>query len=79
MKGNFFLNVQLPEGASVARTSEAVRRVEAMLNAMPQVQDVFAVVGFSLLDGANEPNAAFLLAKLKPFEDRRRVGTRPTR
>ena len=79
MKGNFFLNVQLPEGASVARTSEAVRRVEAMLNAMPQVQEVFAVVGFSLLDGANEPNAAFLLAKLKPFEDRRRVGIRPTR
>jgi multidrug efflux pump subunit AcrB len=72
-QGAFFLNVQLPEGASVARTSEAVRRVEAMLNAMPQVQDVFAVVGFSLVDGANEPNAAFLLAKLKPFEDRRKV------
>src|SRR5580704_15378690 len=40
---------------------------------MPQVQDVFAVVGFSLLDAANESNAGFMLAKLKPFEDRRRA------
>jgi hydrophobe/amphiphile efflux-1 (HAE1) family protein len=69
-QGAFFLNVQLPDGASVARTSEAVRRVEQMLKSMPQVQDVFAVIGFSLLDAANEANAAFLVAKLKPFEDR---------
>ena len=70
-QGAFFLNVQLPDGASVARTSETMRQVEAMLKKMPQVQDVFAVIGFSLLDGANEPNTAFAVAKLKPFEDRR--------
>src|SRR5258708_23465253 len=72
-QGAFFLNVQLPDGASVARTSETVRQVEQVLKSMPQVQDVFAVVGFSLLDSANEANTGFLLAKLKPFEDRRRV------
>ncbi len=69
-QGAFFLNVQLPDGASVARTSETVRRVEDVLRSMPQVQDAFAVVGFSLLDSANESNTAFLVAKLKPFEDR---------
>ncbi len=69
-QGAFFLNIQLPDGASVARTSETVRQVEAMLKAMPQVQDVFVVVGFSLLDAANASNAAFAVAKLKPFEDR---------
>jgi hydrophobe/amphiphile efflux-1 (HAE1) family protein len=69
-QGAFFLNVQLPDGASVARTSETVRQVERVLKSMPQVQDIFAVIGFSLLDSANEANAAFLLAKLKPFEDR---------
>src|SRR5216684_3466079 len=72
-QGAFFLNVQLPDGASVARTSETVRQVEQVLKSMPQVQDVFAVVGFSLLDSANEANTAFMVAKLKPFEDRRRV------
>jgi hydrophobe/amphiphile efflux-1 (HAE1) family protein len=70
-QGAFFLNIQLPDGASVARTSETVRQVEAMLKGMPQVQDVFVVVGFSLLDAANASNSAFAVAKLKPFEDRK--------
>jgi hydrophobe/amphiphile efflux-1 (HAE1) family protein len=70
-QGAFFLNIQLPDGASVSRTSETVRRVEQVLRSMPQVQDVFAVIGFSLLDSANEPNTGFMLAKLKPFENRR--------
>jgi hydrophobe/amphiphile efflux-1 (HAE1) family protein len=73
-QGAFFLNVQLPDGASVARTSETVHQIEQLLRSMPQVQDAFAVIGFSLLDSANEPNTAFLLAKLKPFEDRRQAG-----
>jgi hydrophobe/amphiphile efflux-1 (HAE1) family protein len=70
-QGAFFLNIQLPDGASVARTGETARQVEQILKSMPQVQDVFAVIGFSLLDSANESNAAFMLAKLKPFADRR--------
>jgi hydrophobe/amphiphile efflux-1 (HAE1) family protein len=70
-QGAFFLNIQLPEGASVSRTSETARQIEALLKTMPQVQDVFAVIGFSLLDGANSSNAGFMVAKLKPFEDRR--------
>jgi hydrophobe/amphiphile efflux-1 (HAE1) family protein len=70
-QGAFFLNIQLPDGASVARTSETARQVEQILKDMPQVQDVFAVIGFSLLDSANTSNGAFMLAKLKPFADRR--------
>src|SRR5260221_271795 len=70
-QGAFFLNIQLPEGASVSRTSETARQIERLLKTMPQVQDVFAVIGFSLLDGANSSNAGFMVAKLKPFEDRR--------
>ena len=37
---------------------------------MPQVDAVLSIVGFSLLDGGNQPNAAFLVTRLKPFEDR---------
>ena len=40
---------------------------------MPQVQNVFAIVGFSILDSVNEPNTAFVVPTLKPFADR--VGT----
>jgi multidrug efflux pump subunit AcrB len=60
-QGAFFINVQLPDGASVARTGEAVRQIEALLRSMPQVQNVFAIVGFSIIDGVNEPNTGFIV------------------
>ena len=69
-QGAFMIAVQLPDGASLARTSEAARTVEQLLKTMPQVQHAFSILGFSLLDGGAESNAAFVVAKLKPFEDR---------
>jgi hydrophobe/amphiphile efflux-1 (HAE1) family protein len=69
-QGAFFISVQLPDGASVARTNEASRQIEALLRTMPQVQNVFAVVGYSIIDGLNEPNTAFIVPTLKPFADR---------
>ncbi|HEX3954181.1 MAG TPA: efflux RND transporter permease subunit, partial [Stellaceae bacterium] len=70
-QGAFFVSVQLPDGASVARTAEAVHRIEGLLRSMPQVENVFAIVGFSILDSVNEPNTAFVVPTLKPFADRR--------
>jgi hydrophobe/amphiphile efflux-1 (HAE1) family protein len=69
-QGAFFINVQLPDGASVMRTRDAVKRIEAVLRQMPQVQNVFAIVGFSIIDSVNEPNTAFIVPTLKPFADR---------
>ena len=69
-QGAFFISVQLPDGASVARTSNTTQRIEALLRAMPQVQNIFAIIGFSIIDGVNEPNAAFVVPTLKPFADR---------
>jgi hydrophobe/amphiphile efflux-1 (HAE1) family protein len=69
-QGAFFVAVQLPEAASVERTREVVGRVEVMLRGMPQVANTLAIVGFSLLDGSAQSNATFMVARLKPFEDR---------
>jgi multidrug efflux pump len=66
----FFVSVQLPDGASVTRSSEAAARIEALLHSMPQIQNVATIVGFSIIDGVNEPNAAFIVPTLKPFADR---------
>jgi multidrug efflux pump subunit AcrB len=65
--------VQLPDGASVERTSEVTKQVEAVLKKMPQIDHVLSIIGFSLLEGGNEPNSAFMVARMKPFEDRRAV------
>jgi hydrophobe/amphiphile efflux-1 (HAE1) family protein len=69
-QGAFFVAVQLPDAASVNRTREVVKRVEAILHGMPQVSNVLSIVGFSLLDGGAQSNAAFVVARLKPFADR---------
>ncbi|WP_027578030.1 multidrug efflux RND transporter permease subunit [Bradyrhizobium sp. Ai1a-2] len=69
-QGAFFISVQLPDGASVSRTSQVTKQVEALLKNMPQVEHVLSIIGFSLLDGASEPNSAFMVARMKPFADR---------
>jgi hydrophobe/amphiphile efflux-1 (HAE1) family protein len=70
-QGAFFISVQLPDGASVARTSEVTKQVEDLLKQMPAVEHTLSIIGFSLLDGASEPNNAFMVARLKPFADRK--------
>ena len=70
-QGAFFVAIQLPDGASVTRTRGVVQRVEAVAKTIPQTQNVLAIVGFSLLDGGNQSNSAFMVMRLKPFADRK--------
>jgi hydrophobe/amphiphile efflux-1 (HAE1) family protein len=70
-QGTFFIAVQLPDGASVARTSEVTKQVEDLLKQMPAIEHTLSIIGFSLLDGSSEPNNAFVVARLKPFADRK--------
>ncbi len=69
-QGAFFVAIQLPDGASVARSREVTKRVEDILHGMPQISNVLSIVGFSLLDGGAQSNASFVVARLKPFADR---------
>jgi hydrophobe/amphiphile efflux-1 (HAE1) family protein len=69
-QGVFFVAVQLPDGASVSRTRAVVQQVEGILRPLPQIEGVLSIVGFSLLDGGNQPNSAFVVARMKPFADR---------
>ncbi len=73
-QGAFFMSIQLPDGASVSRTKAVVRRVEDLMKTFPQVDKTFAVIGFSLLDAANEANNGFMVVKLKPFDQRTAPG-----
>lgn len=70
-QGAFFVNVQLPDGASVARTEKTVIEVENIIRKMPEVRDVVSIVGLSLLDNYSASNNAFIIVQLKPFADRK--------
>jgi hydrophobe/amphiphile efflux-1 (HAE1) family protein len=72
-QGAFFIAIQLPDGASVARTSEVVGQVEGIVKSMPQVRDTISVIGYSFLDSFSASNSAFMVAVLQPFADRAKV------
>ncbi len=69
-QGAFMAEIQLPQGASVSRTLAVVKEVEQIVMKDPAVKYVMTAPGYSLLDGAIESNAALLIGRLKPFEER---------
>jgi len=69
-QGAFFVQMQLPAGASLSRTQAAVEQAEAIIRPIPGVDRVLSIVGFSLVDNGAQSNAAFLVVRMKPFADR---------
>ncbi|WP_263378653.1 efflux RND transporter permease subunit [Granulicella paludicola] len=70
-QGYAFVNLQLPQGASLQRTTEASADVEAALHKVPGVQSVISVVGFSLLSQTQSTYNAFYFVTLKDWDDRK--------
>ncbi len=73
-QGAFFVEAQLPEGASVNRTAVVVERIEGILKDIPGIADISAVVGYSTLDGLSKSNSAYFIVLLKPFAERTEPG-----
>ena len=73
-QGAFFVMVQLPDAASVGRTTDLVTQVEHILAAEPTVQDATSIIGYNFLDGVSQSNAAFVVVSLKPFAERTGAG-----
>jgi hydrophobic/amphiphilic exporter-1 (mainly G- bacteria), HAE1 family len=70
-QGYFYLNVQLPEAASLQRTDAVMRRIEHILKATPGVQTYSSITGYSLLDYINATYFGFFFVSLAPWEQRR--------
>jgi HAE1 family hydrophobic/amphiphilic exporter-1 len=69
-QGAFFMEVQLPEGASTNRTVGVAAQVEELVKPIPGVLDVTTVVGYSMLNGLAQSNNAFFVVTLAPFDER---------
>ncbi|MCD6292046.1 MAG: efflux RND transporter permease subunit, partial [Deltaproteobacteria bacterium] len=52
--GSFYLNMQLPEAASLSRTTKVLEEVTRELKNIKGIRDVLVVSGYSLLSGASE-------------------------
>jgi HAE1 family hydrophobic/amphiphilic exporter-1 len=71
-QGYAFINVQLPDAASLQRTNEVMRKIDAILDATPGIQYYAAVAGFSLLSTTYSTANGFYFVTLKPWDERRR-------
>jgi hydrophobe/amphiphile efflux-1 (HAE1) family protein len=70
-QGWFFVNIQLPEASSLARTNEVMQQLTRELRSIKGVDNVIGVGGFSLLSG-NADNVGFGIGILAPWDERNR-------
>ena len=68
--GYLLVNMQMPPAASLERTDAAMRKLAAIANATPGVQDTFAVAGFSFISSTGSSSAGAMFVVLAPFAQR---------
>jgi len=71
-QGYLFVSMQLPDASSLERTSEAAKKVEAVLKGTPGVDAVISVIGFSLLSQVQDTYSAFFFVPLKDWDVRKK-------
>jgi multidrug efflux pump len=69
-KQYLFAGALLPEGASLDRTEDMIRRMGEIALATPGVDNVIAFPGLNALQSANTPNVGTVFIGLKPPEER---------
>jgi HAE1 family hydrophobic/amphiphilic exporter-1 len=70
-QGIFGVNVQLPPGASLARTSEVLTKVEAILAKTEGIDSFQTIGGYGLVTNTYQPNYGSIFSRLHPWEERK--------
>ena len=69
-QGILGVNVQLPPGASLARTNEVLKKVEEILAKTDGIESYQTIGGYGVVTNTYQPNYGSLFARLKPWEER---------
>src|SRR5712675_1275036 len=70
-QGYLYINLQLPNAASLQRTDAVARKIEDVLAKTPGVEYTTSVVGFSLLSFVRTSYNGFFFVTLKPWDERK--------
>ncbi|MFM2198183.1 MAG: hypothetical protein RLZZ505_1615 [Verrucomicrobiota bacterium] len=73
-KGYLFVAIELPEGASLQRSDEVLKQVEAIVGGTKGVRSALAISGLNILNNLNVPNAALMFIGLEDWEERAEPG-----
>jgi multidrug efflux pump len=71
-QGYFYLDIQLPEAASMQRLDVVCREVEKILEKTPGVEVFNTIMGYSILAQVNSTYSAYCSVTLKPWLDRKK-------
>ena len=69
-QGYAFLQIQLPDAASLQRTDAVMRKIDDMLTHTHGVQSFSGISGFSLLSNTSASYTGFYFLQLEPWHDR---------
>jgi len=70
-QGYLYINLQLPNAASLQRTDAVARKIEDVLAKTPGVEYTTSVIGFSLLSFVRTSYNGFFFITLKPWDERK--------
>jgi hydrophobic/amphiphilic exporter-1 (mainly G- bacteria), HAE1 family len=70
-QGYAFLQIQLPDAASLQRTDAVMRKIDEMLTHMHGVKSFSGISGFSLLSNTSASYTGFYFLQLEPWEERK--------
>jgi len=70
-QGYAFLQIQLPDAASLQRTDAVLRKIDDMLAHTHGVQSFSGISGFSLLSNTSASYNGFYFLQLEPWEERK--------
>ncbi|MGB2890381.1 MAG: multidrug efflux RND transporter permease subunit [Candidatus Acidiferrales bacterium] len=70
-QGYLYINLQLPNAASLQRTDAVAKKIENALAKTPGVQYTTSVIGFSLLSFVRTSYNGFFFVTLKPWGERK--------
>ncbi len=71
--GYLFVNIQLPDAASLQRSDVVAKKVESIIARYDEVEHVTSAAGFSLLSGSMASNAGFIFVSLRDWDERTRT------
>ena len=69
-KGAIFCNIEMPAGATLARTEAAIQKLNRSLVQIDGVKETLLISGFSMLNGIGE-NAGMAIVKLNDWDERK--------
>ena len=70
-KGYLFVNIQLPDAASLQRSDVVARKAEEIISRYGEVEFITTATGYSMLSGSMASNSGFIFASLSDWAERK--------